>query len=163
MFGNDLPCGSMTVTVDIYKGVALFCQTKLCFQRTVTECGLHVVVTANVLAFDENIWDTLLSGHIQQSILDVSAIVHFIEFKDLVINLEVIKEARGLSAEWAVALGKDDNLKRAEQSCVSIIDGDKMARWDCFPTLTSFEETCSLAKEAADIWRDVEERPFTAV
>jgi hypothetical protein len=100
-------------------------QTKLYFQRTVTECGLNVVVTANVLALDENVWDTLLSGYIQQSILDVSAVIHFIEFKDLVINLEVIKEARGLSAEWAVALGKDDNLKMAEQRCVSIIVGDK--------------------------------------
>jgi hypothetical protein len=86
---------------------------------------LNVVVTANVLALDENVWDTLLSGYIQQSILDVSAVIHFIEFKDLVINLEVIKEARGLSAEWAVALGKDDNLKMAEQRCVSIIVGDK--------------------------------------
>lgn len=73
-----------------------------------------------MLALDENVWDALLSGHIQQSILDVSAVIHFIEFKDLVFNLEVIKEARGLSAEWAVALGKDDNLKRLEQRCVSI-------------------------------------------
>ena len=81
---------------------------------------MNVVVTAKVVALDENVWDTLLSGHIQQSILDVSAIIHFIEFKNLVIDLEVIKEACGLSAEWAVALGKDDNLKRAEERCVSI-------------------------------------------
>jgi hypothetical protein len=76
--------------------------------------------TAKVLALDENVWNTLLSGHLEQSILDLSAVIHFIEFKDLVINLEVIKEALGLYAEWAVALGKDDNLKRAEQRRVSI-------------------------------------------
>ena len=105
----------------------LLCQTKLYFQRTVTECGLNVVVTAKVVALDENVWDTLLSGHIQQSILDVSAVIHFIEFKNLVINLKVIKEARGLSAEWAVALGKDNNLKRAEQRCVSIRTAIKWA------------------------------------
>jgi hypothetical protein len=65
-----------------------------------------------MLFVNEYIGNTPLPCHFQQSSLDISAVRHFIELKDLEFNSKIFKNTYGPNAKWAIALGEYDNLKK---------------------------------------------------
>lgn len=73
---------------------------------------LGIIVSTQVFSLDKNIRDTLLSTHLQQSVLKSWTIIaHLVKFVDLDIDIKGFEEFLGLQAEWAVRLGENDNLE----------------------------------------------------
>lgn len=74
-------------------------------------CPLDIVVSTDMLTFDKDIGNRSLSCHVQKSRLNVSPIVHIIQFEDDgSVNLEATKQVFGFRAVGTVTFAKNDNL-----------------------------------------------------
>jgi hypothetical protein len=81
----------------------------------VLDDGLEVRVAANVLLFDEDVWDGALARDLDERLLKVVTVALLVQLVRGILGAVAVEEALGVLAVGAVALAEDD----FERECVS--------------------------------------------
>jgi len=71
--------------------------------------SLQVRVSANVLATDEDIGDSALTGYLGKGVLNGAAIVNLIQFDGIELGALLAQQLFGCAAEGTVGLGEDSD------------------------------------------------------